>query len=72
MSIFSSWEAQIALFLAKEINVPKEYADISAVFFKNLAAVLSKHSNINEHAIDLQPGKQPLYKPIYSLGPIIL
>ena len=29
---------------------------------------LPKNIGINEHAIKLQEGKQPPYRPIYSLG----
>ena len=31
-----------------------------------------KNTSINKHAIELQNGKQSLYRPIYSLGPIEL
>ena len=30
--------------------------------------VLLEHTELNEHAIDLENGKQPPYGPIYSLG----
>ena len=33
---------------------------------------LPKNIGINKHAIELQDGKQPLYGPIYSLGPVEL
>ena len=33
---------------------------------------LPENTSINEHAIELQDGKQPLYEPIYSLGPVEL
>ena len=33
---------------------------------------LSKNTGINKHAIKLQDGKQPPYRPIYSLGPVEL
>ena len=33
---------------------------------------LPENTGINEHAIELQDGKQPLYGPIYSLGPVEL
>ena len=33
---------------------------------------LSKNTYINKHFIKLQDGKQPLYRPIYSLGPVEL
>ena len=34
--------------------------------------VLSERTNLNEHVIKLEDGKQPTYKPIYSLGPMEL
>ena len=34
--------------------------------------MLPNWSDINKHAIDLEPGKQPPYGPIYSLGPVEL
>ena len=42
------------------------------VFPKESAAVLPEHIEINTHAINLEEGKQPLYEPIYSLGPLEL
>ena len=60
------------MLLATEMSVPKEYADFLDIFCKELAAVLSDYSNINEYAIDLEPGKQPLYGPIYSLDAVKL
>ena len=54
--------------LAKKISVSKEYADFSNVFSKQLTAMLAEHLDINEHVINLVPGKQPPYKPIYSLS----
>ena len=34
--------------------------------------VLPERTELNEHAIDLEDGKQPPYGPIYSLGPVEL
>ena len=34
--------------------------------------MLPERTKLNEHAIDLEDGKQPLYGPIYSLGPVEL
>ena len=31
---------------------------------------LTKISGINKHAIKVQDSKQPIYGPIYSLGPV--
>ena len=72
MSIYPARKAQMASLLAEEVSVPKEYADFSDVFSQESAAVLPERSAINEHAIDLEPGKQPPYGPIYSLGPVEL
>ena len=33
---------------------------------------LPENTGINEHAIELVEGKQPPYRPIYSLGPVEL
>ena len=54
--------------LAEEVSIPKKYADFSDVFSKKSAIVLPKHSEINEHVINLEPGKQLPYRPIYNLG----
>ena len=54
--------------MAKEITIPNKYSDFANVFLKESAAELPKHFDINKHAIDLKPGKQLLYSPIYSLG----
>ena len=34
--------------------------------------MLPEYTKINKHAIKLEDGKQPLYMPIYSLGPVEL
>ena len=34
--------------------------------------MLPEHTEINTHAIELEEGKQPPYRPIYSLGPVEL
>lgn len=65
-------EAQIALFLTKNINSLRKYIDFSHIFSRKSMAILSKHLNINEYVINLEPDKHPLYKPIYSLGLIEL
>ena len=48
------------------------YFDYSNVFSTENATKLLEHIGINDHAIKLQKGKQPLFGPIYSLGPIKL
>ena len=49
-----------------------EYADYAEVFSPNLAMELPENTGINEYTIELFEGKQPLYGPIYSLGPLEL
>ena len=44
-----------------------KYADFADVFLKESAEVLPEYIKINEHAIELEWGKQPLYGLIYSL-----
>ncbi len=65
-------EVQIASLLAKKVIIPAEYSNLADVFSKESAAELPERSDINEHAIDLEPGKQPPYGLIYSLGPVEL
>ena len=49
-----------------------EYSDYSNVFSIENAAELSEYTKINNHAIELEEGKQPPFGPIYSLGLIEL
>ena len=70
--IYPDREAQIASLLTKEVKIPDEYSDFTDVFSEKKALVLPKRNELNEHAIDLEDGKQPPYAPIYSLGPVEL
>lgn len=60
---------QIAVSIADKalIIVPAEYLDFKDVFSKKSAVVLSTHTKINTHAINLEEGKQSFYGPIYNL-----
>ena len=58
--------------LTKEVKVLDEYLDFAKVFSEEKALVLPKRTELNEYAIDLRDGKQPLYGPIYNLGPVKL
>ena len=42
------------------------------MFFKESAVVLPEYTEINIHVINLEEGKQLLYRPIYSLRPVEL
>lgn len=46
--------------------------DYAAIFFPDLAIILSKNSNINKHIIELIKNKQPFYIPISSLNQVKL
>ena len=70
ITIYLAWETQIVLLLAKRVTVLMEYADFVNVFLKELAEMLSKRTDINEHTIKLEESKQLPYRSIYSLGPI--
>ena len=67
-------EAQIGALLFNEAptEVSAEYSDYSNVFSAENAAELPENNGINEHAIKLKEGKQPLFGPIYSLGQVEL
>ena len=60
--------AQIVFLLAEEVRIPDKYLDFANVFSKANALVLPECTKLNEHAINLENGKQPPYGPIYSLG----
>ena len=72
MSIHLARKAQLALLLTKKVTVPTKYLNFADVFLKKLANVLPKRTKVNEHAIELEEGKQPPYKLIYSLRPVEL
>ena len=66
--------AQVGALLFDEAptEVPAEYSDYSDVFSAENAAELPENTGMNEHAIELEEGKQPPFGPIYSLGPVEL
>ena len=74
MAIHPSRKVQIlALIQDKALTkVPPKYADYADVFSFDLAIELPENIGINEHAIELQNGKQPPYGLIYSLRPVEL
>ena len=74
MPVHSERQAQVgALLFDKALTeVPAEYSDYSDVFSAENAAKLLENTGINEHAIELEEGKQPPFGPIYSLGPVEL
>ena len=63
-------KAQIASLLTKKVKIPNKYSEFINVFSEEKALVLPERTKLNEHAIDLEDGKQSPYGPIYSLGPV--
>ena len=72
MPIHSARKAQIALLVIKKMQNPSEYSDFSDVFLEKVASILTEITKMNQHIIKLQKSQQPLYGPIYSLGPVKL
>ena len=70
MPVHSERQAQVGALLFNEAptEIPAEYSDYSNVFSAEHAAELPENTGMNEHAIKLEEGKQPLFGPIYSLG----
>ena len=64
--------AQIAFLLVEKVKISDKYLDFTDIFLKEKALMLPKCTELNEHAINLEDGKQPPYRPIYSLGPVEL
>ena len=55
------------LFDEAPTEVPVEYSNYSNVFLTENVAELPENTGMNEYAIELEEGKQPLFGPIYSL-----
>ena len=68
MTIYLARKAQLALLLAKEVTVSTKYSNSADVFLEKSANVLLEQTGANQPAIELEEGKQPPYRPIYSLG----
>ena len=61
-------KAQIASLLSKEVKISDKYLDFTNVFLEQKALVLSKCTKLNKYIIDLENGKQLLYRLIYNLS----
>ena len=59
MSIHPDRETQIAFLLTEKDTIPEKYSNSTDVFFKEKVFVLSKQTNLNKHAIELERNKQP-------------
>ena len=72
ISIYPDKKAQIASLLTKEVKISDKYSDFVNIFLEEKALVLLEQTEFNQHVIELEESKQPLYGPIYSLGPVEL
>ena len=78
MSVHLKKQAQIKaqvgalLFNKASTEVSTKYSNYSNVFLVEYAAELPENTGMNEHAIKLKKGKQPLFESIYSLKPVEL
>ena len=70
--IYLDRKAQIASLLIEKVKILDKYSDFTDVFSEEKTLVLPERTELNEHAINLEDGKQPPYGPIYSLGPVEL
>ena len=61
-------KTQISFLLTKKVKIPNKYSDFTNILSKEKALVLPECIELNEHAIDLEDGKQLPYRLIYSLG----
>ena len=60
------------IFNKASTKIPAEYSNYSNVFSAKNSAELPENTGMNEHAIKQEKDKQPLFGPIYSLGPVEL
>ena len=69
MPVHSKRQAHIEALLFNKVSteVLVEYSNYSNVFSAEYVVELLENIEINEHAIKLEEGKQPLFGPIYSL-----
>ena len=74
MPVHSKNQAQVGTLLFDKAltEVLAEYSHYKNVFSAENVAELLENTGINEHAIELEEGKQPPFGPIYSLGSVEL
>ena len=68
MMIYLANKAQIASLVTKKLKIPSKYSDFKTIFSKEKILLLPETTNLNQYAIMLEKGQQPLYEPIYSLN----
>ena len=72
--MYSKKQTQVGalLFNKAPIEVLVKYSDYNNIFSAEYVTKLPENTEINEHAIELEEDKQPLFGPIYSLEPVEL
>ena len=65
--IYPDRAAQITSLLIEKVRIPDKYSDFADVFSETKTLMLPERTKLNEHAINLEDGKQPPYGLIYSL-----
>ena len=70
--IYPDKTVQIASLLTEKVKILDKYSDFADILLEKKALVLPKRNELNEHVIDLKDSKQPLYRPINSLGRVEL
>ncbi len=53
-------------------EISAKYSDYTDVFSSDLAMELSENTGMNKYVIKLIKRKQPPYRPIYALSPVVL
>ena len=72
MTIHTAKKAWIAFLLGEKVIIPAKYSDFADVFSEESANIFPEQTGVNDHAIEMEKGKQPPYGPIYSLEPVEL
>ena len=74
MLVHSKRQAQVRalLFDKAPTEILAEYSNYSNIFLVEYATKLPENTGMNEHIIKLEEGKQPSFRPIYSLEPVEL
>ena len=70
MPVHSKKQAQVGVLLFDKAfsKVLIEYFDYNNIFSVEYIAELLENITMNEYAIEFKESKQPLFRPIYSLG----
>ena len=56
MAIHPARKTQIALLVAKEMQIPSKYSDFSDIFLEKKALILLEATELNQHIIKLHKG----------------